>query len=272
MGNFLLFPQDGKVRVTSPFGMRNGSMHRGVDVASDNVGTDWNLAAADAIVTRVSFEASGAGHWLEARALHKHLNKDIYFRYFHLKEPPRFYDRPGKPAIKVGNQLKQGEKVGIEGNTGHSAGSHLHFEVRIGGTATSNAVDPVPHLWVPKALPINDDAVTKAQFRNVKYVEDFVDEGSETMKRGDKGEPVGAMQEGLMFVGYSMGKYGADKDFGGVTESAVKMYQQNNGLQATGIMDPITYAALTRSIIAQSKAISARLDKAKAAGTAIANI
>ena len=23
MGNFLLYPQDGKVRVTSPFGMRN---------------------------------------------------------------------------------------------------------------------------------------------------------------------------------------------------------------------------------------------------------
>lgn len=33
-------------------------------------------------------------------------------------------------SVKVGQMVKVGEKIGVEGETGHSFGSHLHYEVR----------------------------------------------------------------------------------------------------------------------------------------------
>ena len=36
------------------------------------------------------------------------------------------------------------------GSTGNSTGPHLHFEVRIGGSAYSNKVDPLPYITSDK--------------------------------------------------------------------------------------------------------------------------
>lgn len=260
MGNFFLFPQDGKVRVTSPYGWRNGSMHRGVDLASDNIGVDYNLASVDGIVTRVSYEANGAGHWMEARANFKVNGQDAYIRYYHMKEPVRFYDRTGQPFIKVGNQIKQGEKIGIEGNTGRSSGSHLHFEIRIGGNATDKTVDPVPYLWIPKALPVDGGTLTKQQFINIKYVEDFKEEVVD-MKSGDKGENVKAYQSGLLVLGYGLDRFGADGIFGAVTSGATQKLQADGGLPQTGIVDGNTLAYFIRRLM--EKASDVKLMKAK---------
>lgn len=44
--------------------------------------------------------------------------------------------------VRTGEQVKQGQVIGLCGNTGYSAGAHLHFEVRDGG----KRVDPEPYL------------------------------------------------------------------------------------------------------------------------------
>jgi murein DD-endopeptidase MepM/ murein hydrolase activator NlpD len=45
-------------------------------------------------------------------------------------------------AVVVGQQVAQGEVISYAGTTGNSSGPHVHFEVRVNGTA----VDPLGYL------------------------------------------------------------------------------------------------------------------------------
>lgn len=45
-------------------------------------------------------------------------------------------------GVSTGQSVSQDEVIGTVGNTGASFGDHLHFEVRVNGTA----VDPMGYL------------------------------------------------------------------------------------------------------------------------------
>jgi murein DD-endopeptidase MepM/ murein hydrolase activator NlpD len=117
------WPAAGKL--TSRFGRRWGRMHKGIDIAGP-VGTPI-IAAADGVVT-VAGWSSGYGKLVEVR----HTDGTIT-RYGHNSQL----------SVSSGQVVRQGQQLAEMGSTGHSTGSHLHFEIHPSG---GSAVNPIAYL------------------------------------------------------------------------------------------------------------------------------
>ena len=129
--------KSGKVTLTSHFGWRtlNGSRdyHKGVDLS----GTDKTLVApCDGVIgssTIITDKSNLTWQW------------GNYIRIDTADGLKIFMCHMAARKVKVGQKVKAGDVVGIEGNTGYSFGSHCHFEVRKNG----ESVDPTPYLGIP---------------------------------------------------------------------------------------------------------------------------
>lgn len=72
------------------------------------------------------------------------------------------------------------------------------------------------------------------------------------LKRGSKGSDVKNLQEKLIALGYSVGSYGADGDFGKGTYDAVVKFQGDKGLDKDGIVGDGTWNALNNALSASN--------------------
>ncbi|TYS14262.1 M23 family metallopeptidase [Rossellomorea vietnamensis] len=128
-----------KGRLTSPFGkdILQGAVrwHNGIDLAQG--GTVEIVAAADGVVHR-SYRSSSYGEVIFL--LHNIGGQEYETVYAHLKS--------GSRRVEEGARVKQGQVLGVMGNTGMSTGQHLHFELHKGkwNSNKSNAVDPLLYL------------------------------------------------------------------------------------------------------------------------------
>lgn len=68
--------------------------------------------------------------------------------------------------------------------------------------------------------------------------------GERYLRNGSEGNDVRELQSLLIQLGYDLGVWGADGDFGDMTEMAVREFQENNGLEVDGIVGEKTVAAL----------------------------
>lgn len=68
--------------------------------------------------------------------------------------------------------------------------------------------------------------------------------GHRELSNGDTGADVKALQEALISLGYSCGKWGADGEFGPATKSAVIAFQTANNLVGDGIVGDKTASAI----------------------------
>ena len=133
-------PYKGDVRVSSPFGWRtmNGERvyHKGIDL----VGTDKTVRAVvggvvgqSILITDPKNRTSEWGNYVRVDGEDGRL-----YYYCHLSK--RLVDR--------GTKVSVGDAIGIEGSTGKSTGSHLHFEVRENG----KSIDPTTIIGIRNAV------------------------------------------------------------------------------------------------------------------------
>ena len=93
----------------------NGQFHGAIDYAV-SAGTTVK-AAADGVVMYTANLTSSYGTFVVIR----HAN-GLQSYYAH--------GTPGSIVVSQGQTVKQGDKIMLSGNSGHSTGAHLHFEVR----------------------------------------------------------------------------------------------------------------------------------------------
>jgi hypothetical protein len=109
--------KDGKI--TTPY-LKKGKMwskgyHTGVDFAVKE-GTEI-IAVADGVIENATWGSAYGTQVVQRIGLHS--NK-VWAIYAHLS----------KSLVKPGDNVKEGQLIGLSGNTGNSSGPHLHFEVR----------------------------------------------------------------------------------------------------------------------------------------------
>ena len=75
---------------------------------------------------------------------------------------------------------------------------------------------------------------------------------------GSKGDEVRKIQERLKSGGFYKGP--VDGDFGGGTEAAVKAFQQSQGMDADGVLGPLTWKALFKAAVVEPAIHSKPLD------------
>ena len=75
-------------------------------------------------------------------------------------------------------------------------------------------------------------------------VDNKVDNSLPTVRKGDTGSRVKAVQALLIGYGYNLSPYGADGSFGSLTETRVKEYQNKNGLTVDGVVGANTWNKL----------------------------
>jgi murein DD-endopeptidase MepM/ murein hydrolase activator NlpD len=110
--------------VTSGFGSRWGRMHEGIDIAVGS-GTPVHAAAAGTVI--YAGWVSGYGNIVVLD---------------HGNGLSTAYGHNSSLVVGQGAVVDRGSVVALSGNTGHSTGPHVHFEVRVNGAP----VDPLGYL------------------------------------------------------------------------------------------------------------------------------
>ena len=118
----LIWPANGSI--SSGFGMRWGRLHAGIDMPLPE-GTGLRAAASGTVA--IAGWVGGYGN---------------YTCIQHGGSLSTCYGHQSSISVSVGQSVSQGQVIGASGNTGHSTGPHLHFEVRVNGSP----VDPLGYL------------------------------------------------------------------------------------------------------------------------------
>lgn len=122
--------------VSSGFGIRNGAMHSGVDIAAP-VGTP--VLAADSGIVIFSGTLHGYGNTVIIR---------------HDDDYATVYGHNERNLVSEGSRVVRGQQIGEIGRSGRTTGANLHFEVRRDNIARN------PLAYLPE--PASSDGISFA--------------------------------------------------------------------------------------------------------------
>ncbi len=138
-GSSMYWPVPAVHALSDVFGPRWGTMHRGIDIANGPIPIYGKkvVAAADGRVIYANKSGWGGGYGLFVMVDHGYdaRGRQIVTLYAHMSAV----------SVNVGDRVVGGtSEIGRVGSTGEAYGPHLHFEVRVDGTA----VDPIANGYV----------------------------------------------------------------------------------------------------------------------------
>ena len=140
----MTWPTPGYYTISSYYGPRWGTIHRGIDITGKYRGEIYNAniyAAADGVVSYINRSdrwGSTYGYYVIIDHGKDENGNTVASLYAHMNSVA---------GIQVGQQVTGGKTVlGYVGSTGNSTGYHLHFEIRVNGAHTN----PIPKYVNPK--------------------------------------------------------------------------------------------------------------------------
>lgn len=128
----------GRNRVTSGYRLPDRPNHNGLDIVGDD--SHDVLCPVSGTVkssTIITDKSNSTWEW------------GNYVRVDDAQGNRLFFCHLDSRAVKVGQKVNPGDKLGVMGNTGYSFGAHTHFEVRKSDGRTT--LDPAAYLGIPNA-------------------------------------------------------------------------------------------------------------------------
>lgn len=133
----------------------DGKTHKGLDIISSV--NDRNVKAIkEGIVSYVGYDATGFGNYVSISQ-----NDGYRVIYAHLQSY----------QVVIGQNVKEGQIIGVEGTTGNSTGIHLHLEIRKNPFTTNDNINPAEYLGI------------KNQRGAIEYIENNLEEDEEVIKK-----------------------------------------------------------------------------------------
>lgn len=124
-----IWPCPTVINMTDGYGYRNiaeeggaSNFHKGIDINKPNCAGEPIVASAGGTVITASNTGNGYG---------------IHVVIDHGGKISTLYGHMSECCVSVGENVKQGQKIGYIGCTGYAYGNHCHFEVRVNGEHTN---------------------------------------------------------------------------------------------------------------------------------------
>lgn len=146
-------------------------VHNGIDLVGTGYTLDYITAHSEGTVVAVrnnykTNDKTGCSYGNYVKIKHN----GYYTLYAHMKY--------NSVTVKVGQKVSRGQVIGYMGNTGHSFGAHLHFEVR---DKNDNFINPIPYMNAD--LPV--DNPVKPNYTGIITYQAYTNEWLPEVKKCD---------------------------------------------------------------------------------------
>ena len=216
----MISPYKGTFRVSQEY---KGNDHRGIDLVG--ISDKRLFSTVVGTVVRAGWEnplvrSQGFGRRVVVRIG----NSDVFMYFGHLSEI----------NVVKGQRVKIGQQIGVEGTTGHSTGSHLHWEIRY-GDVKSGFRDISSYSNIPN-MQSREEKISSWG------TELF---GLSTLKEGQSNFPYNLYNVNAQYVAGAT----ADGVFGAGTKAKVMAYQRAKNIAVDGKIGAITKAFMVSDAV-----------------------